>query len=166
MTAFVDIETLGSNPYQRRIVMIHLNHAKRIQPWKACETSEPEIIGSFIEAPDFLRNDEVAEFNILNFDFLSVTGRPPAHHHMDCSTHRELHNRYWFDLLQFLGGQNTSVNCWISKCGIKRDCSCTGRDVLLLFERDEYGKVETHGVEDLILCELLHDKLLGEEVRH
>jgi RNase_H superfamily len=167
MTTFFDIETLGLNPYQSRVVLIQLSHAGNIQLWKGWKLGEPEMIDGFLSALDSLpKNEVVAGFNILKFDLPFIAGRLAIHHRMDCPTHRRLYDRHWFDLFQFLGGEYRSMDYWISRYGIKRDCPYTGRDIPLLFERGAYDKVEAHGVEDLMLCELLYGRLLRVGVSH
>jgi len=167
MTAFFDIETLGLNPYQSRLILIQLSHERSIQLWRGWETEEREMIAGFLEALDSLpRNEVVVGFNILKFDLPFIAGRLTIHHRMDCPTHQRLYDRHWFDLFQFLGGEYRSMDYWISKYDIRRDCPYTGRDIPLLFERGEYDKVEAHGVEDIMLCELLYNKLASVEVSH
>jgi RNase_H superfamily len=162
MTAFFDIETLGLNPYKSRLVLIQLCHSRCIQLWRSWEANEPEMISGFLDALDSLPvNEVVVGFNILKFDVPFVAGRLTAHGMMDCTSHRRLYDRHYLDLFQLLGGEYRSMDYRIAQYGLGRDCPYTGRDVPVLFARGEYEKVEAHGVEDLMLTELLYNRLTG-----
>lgn len=167
MTAFFDIETTGLNPFRSQLVTIQARRNGEQTVWKAWETPEPIMIAKFLVYLDTLPSSElIVGFNIMGFDLPFVAARASACHSWNEETHVRLYRRNWLDLYQYLGAGYRSVDFWLGRLGVARECSFTGKDVPGLYGKGEYGKIERHAVEDLALCETLYNslwKLRGKE---
>ncbi|MGA2876450.1 MAG: ribonuclease H-like domain-containing protein [Nitrososphaerales archaeon] len=161
MTTFFDIETTGLNPYRDNLLTIQVKKDGDLTVWRVWEMSEATVLEGFLGFMGALPSSEtIVGYNIMGFDLPFIAARLSLNHAMDESTHARLYrSRKWFDLYHYLGADFKSVDYWLGRVGVARNCLITGKDVPILYIRGEYEKIERHAIEDLALCELLYQRL-------
>ena len=165
MTTYFDIETTGLSPFKSHLVTIQVRRDGRTTVWRVWETPETTMIERLLAYFDGLPwSETIVGFNVMGFDLPFILGRLSVAKRQDESTHARLYRRKWFDLYHYLGADFRSADYWLARLGIPRSCPYTGKDVPGLFEKGEYVKIEEHAIDDLALCEVLHEKLAARKV--
>jgi uncharacterized protein YprB with RNaseH-like and TPR domain len=153
---FFDIETTGLNPYEDQILTIQFKKGNDITIWKVWESDEPTLLHNFV---DYLRsvsgNDTVYGYNCLKFDIPFIVARMSYHDLINGEVYRLIHDKKWLDLYQYQGDNYISMDRWITKYGIERTCTYSGRDMPLFYKNGMYQEIEDHAIDDLLVCEQL-----------
>jgi len=160
-----DIETLGLDAFQHKIVLIGMKKDGEIIQWKLWEESELDVIHDCLKEFEKLPfNETIVGYNNLKFDVPFIATRLNIYGEWSRQLWGLLYrNRKWFDLYQFMGNDFRRMDLWLEKYGIKKRYSdIRGRDIPQLFKRKEYEKIEQHNKDDLDTSEELYFKLVKE----
>ena len=160
MTTFFDVETAGLSPHQHRLVTMQVRRAGISTIWRSWEMPEHLMLERCLSFFDALpRSETIVGYNILGFDLPFAAERLAANQTMNEWNYTRLYRRNWFDLYQYLGADYRSADHWLDRFGIQRTCTYTGKDMPTLYMMGDYGKIEQHALEDLVLCELLYERV-------
>jgi len=165
MVVMFDIETLGLDAFEHKIVLIGMKKDGRIMQWKLWEESELDMILSCLKVFEQLRfNETIVGYNNLKLDVPFIATRLQIYGKWSKRLWNLLYReRKWLDLYQFMGNDFRRMDLWLEKFGIQRNhADIKGRDIPRLFERKEYKKIEQHNKDDLDTSEELYLKLQEE----
>lgn len=162
MVVTFDIETVGLNGYEDKIILIGLKKDGKIHQWKIWETkSEPKMIFECLKVLRYISSNEIiVGYNNLKFDVPFIIARLEVLGKMKPEIWSMLHNKKWFDLYQFLGNSYRSLTFWLDKFGIKRAFEeVRGSVVPRSYRLGKYREIEDHNKDDLNTSEELFLKL-------
>ena len=165
MVVAFDIETTGLDPTKDRIVLIGMKKV-RIKQWKLWKIRDElkmisQCIGAIKEIPSL--GETIVGYNILKFDVpfmrerLLALGSPIETSDLWQTLYRQ---RKWFDLYQFLGNDLRNLTFWLNKFKIKRRHEeVNGRQIPILYQYQQFKKIEQHNRDDLNTSMKLYLKL-------
>lgn len=163
MVVAFDIETMGTNAYRDKIILIGMKQGGKITQWKLWKTNDEvkmiqECLDALEQIPSF--EETIVGYNNLKFDVPFITARLSIHGKMTPEIWDMLHNKKWFDLYQFLGNDYRKMNYWLQFFKIKRKYEgLEGRQMPHCFNTKQYEKIEQHNRDDLVTSEKLYLKL-------
>ncbi len=157
---FVDIETLGLDPFESRLIAIgYDNGTKEV----LINEDEKELIENFLDVLNDNSKVVLIGYNIIGFDLPFLIARGLKHGIQEV---QKLRTGYIIDLMDVVSRYlTTSKRRWIKQ---KEICSFLGldtRDVIdgseipRLFEQKEFEKIKQHCLNDLRLTKELFLKL-------
>lgn len=166
MVVAFDIETTGLNPTTDEIVLIGMKKGKKIKQWKLWKIKdELEMISDCLEAIKEIPalGETIVGYNNLKFDVPFIRERllvlESSVETFDLWTllYRQ---RKWFDLYQFLGNDFRNLAHWSDEFKIKRRYEeIEGKDIPMLYQTEQYRKIEQHNRDDLNTSMRLYLKL-------
>lgn len=166
MVIVFDIETLGLDAFQHKIVLIGMKLEGEIKQWKLWkEKDELSMIFKCLKTLEKIPLFEtIVGYNNLKFDVPFIATRLFVHEKLSSDLWKLLYrDRKWFDLYQFLGNDFRRMSSWLDKLGIKRKHEdIMGRDIPRLYEKRKYRKIVQHNKDDLETSEQLYLKLREE----
>lgn len=153
MSIIFDIETTGLNPYTDSILTIQFKQDEELIIWKVWEMSEPEVLCKFIDKIKHTpKSVTIYGYNCLKFDIPFLFVRLNHYGLLDEEVYKQIYDKKWLDLYQYMGDNYMSMDRWLDFYGIQRTCIYSGGDIPRLYIEKNYYEIEAHAIDDLVMC--------------